>query len=78
MEFDMKKIIPCKLVVSFASDGTVVSALLQYKTETDGAMRNEFNTMSVDTAISKGLLESILTTSKLHVEKGEKINESKP
>lgn len=69
----MTRIIPHKLVVSFSPEGEAVSAVLQYRKEIDGAVRNEFFTMSVDAAIGKGVLQGALTAAKSHVEKGEKL-----
>ena len=70
----MKKIIPHKLVVTFSSQGEVSSAILQYKTEVDGAVKNEFSTMSVLGSLDGKVLKGILTASKAHVETGEKIS----
>jgi hypothetical protein len=71
----MKSIIPHKLVVSFSTDGSVKSAILQYKINVDGAVKNEFFTMAVKDGISKAVLDGTLAMAKAHVELGEKINE---
>ena len=69
----MKKIIPHKLVITYAPDGTVKSSILQYRIDVDGATENKFYTMSVKTAIDKTIIEGVLAVSKECVEIGEKI-----
>ena len=71
----MKKIVPHKLVVSYDKNGNMTSAILQYKIDVDGAVKNEFFTMSVAAGISAGILDGVFGMAKAHVEKGEKINE---
>jgi hypothetical protein len=75
MEYDMKEIIPTKLICSF-DDGKFDTALLQYKIRVDGAIdEQKFYTMTVDAGIMVDDIEKILTQSISHVEKGEKIKE---
>lgn len=69
----MKRILPHKLVVSFKPDGTVGSAILQYKMDVDGAVQNKFFTIGVGAALNKTVMSGIASAIKSHAEVGEKI-----
>jgi len=69
----MKEIIPHKLIATLNPDGTVASALLQYKLRVDGAGEERYYTMTIDDGIDKKILNNILADAKTHTEKGEKI-----
>lgn len=68
-----KTIIPHKLIARLNPDGTVQSAILQYKIEEDGKTGRDFYTMAVGAGIKLGDLNSIMTDAKTHVAKGEKL-----
>jgi len=68
-----KVIVPHKLIAKLNHDGSVRSALLQYKLNVDGKVENRFYTMTVSAAIKFADFNKVLGDAKVHVEKSENI-----
>ena len=57
-----KTIIPYKLIISQDGQGNISDALLQYQINTDGAVSNVYNTVSVRAALTDSTIQSLFTT----------------
>ncbi len=70
----MKEIIPAKLIIDINEDGTFKNGLLQYQIGEDGIInRRKFYTMTVNAGIVVEEINKIITDTKTHTKKGEKI-----
>ena len=45
-----KNIIPNKVIINYNNDGTFRDGVIQYRVEADGALDNNFKTISIDNA----------------------------
>ena len=52
-------IVPHKMILSYAEDGTVKDAILQYRIKVNGVMDNKFYTMGVKESVSKTAVDSM-------------------
>ena len=69
-----KEIIPLKLIVDLNEDGTVKDGILQYQLRELGVTsKRNFYTIGIKSGIQIPDLEKIISDSKTHAEKGEKI-----
>lgn len=70
-----KEIVPHKLVVTYNEDGTVHSALLQYRVRVDGKVGRQFETMTVTDGVKdkSGSMDGLMRAGIIHAEVGEKI-----
>jgi len=70
----MKKIIPIKLIANLNADGTFRDGVLQYQIDNDGEVEKQrFYTVGIKAGIQISDMEKIISDSKAHAEKAEKI-----
>jgi hypothetical protein len=68
-----KEIVPNKLIVNFNKEGTFENGVLQYQIKVDGVTDSKYYTIGIKDGIKIPDIDKILSDSKAHAEKGEKI-----